>query len=335
MAKIFGIDLGTANTLICAKGRGIILRAPSVVAINDTSREIVALGMSAKNMLGKTPEGITAFRPLRGGVIAEYEVASKMVRGFLEVSGAFSIFSRPAIIVCIPHEATGVEKRALEDAIFEAGARSVALIDEPLAAAIGTGLRVGAAKGSMIVDIGGGSTEIAVISHGGIVSAGSVRIAGDQFDDAIVEHLRKTRSTLIGTATAEDLKRGCGSAHAAFDKGEMTVAGRNLLSGLGATIKVSSGEIREAVREPLYEIIDAIKHTLETTPPELSSDIYDYGIMLTGGGAMLRGVDRLISEKTGIKVTVAKRPLEAVCIGISRVLESEGQMGDLLRYRGR
>jgi rod shape-determining protein MreB len=335
MAKIFGIDLGTANTLICAKGKGIILRAPSVVAINDTSREIVALGMSAKSMLGKTPEGITAFRPLRGGVIAEYEVASKMVRGFLEVSGAFSIFSRPSIIVCIPHEATGVEKRALEDAIFEAGARSVALIEEPLAAAIGTGLRVGAAKGSMIVDIGGGSTEIAVISHGGIVSAGSVRIAGDEFDEAIVEHLRKTRNTLIGTATAEDLKRGCGSAHSSFDKGEMVVAGRNLLSGMGATIRVSSAEVREAVREPLGEIIDAISHTLETTPPELSADIYDYGIMLTGGGAMLRGIDRLITEKTGIKVTVAKRPLEAVCIGISRVLESEGQMGDLLRYRGR
>jgi rod shape-determining protein MreB len=211
----------------------------------------------------------------------------------------------------------------------------VALIEEPLAAAIGTGLRVGAAKGSMIVDIGGGSTEIAVISHGGIVSAGSVRIAGDEFDEAIVEHLRKTRNTLIGTATAEDLKRGCGSAHPSFDKGEMVVAGRNLLSGMGATIRVSSAEVREAVREPLGEIIDAISHTLETTPPELSADIYDYGIMLTGGGAMLRGIDRLITEKTGIKVTVAKRPLEAVCIGISRVLESEGQMGDLLRYRGR
>lgn len=335
MAKIFGMDLGTANTLICTKGKGIILRAPSVVAINDSSREIVALGMSARSMLGKTPEGITAFRPLRGGVIAEYEVASKMVRGFLEVSNAFSLFSRPEIIVCIPHEATGVEKRALEDSIFEAGARSVALVDEPLAAAIGTGLRVGGAKGSMIVDIGGGSTEVAVISHGGIVSAGSIRVAGDHFDDAIVEYLRKTRDTFIGVATAEELKRACGSAHPAFDRGEMKVAGRNLLNGLGAIISVSSGEIREAVKEPLDQIIDAIKHTLESTPPELSSDIYDYGIMLTGGGAMLRGTDRLISERTGIRVTVAKRPLEAVCTGISRIIESEGQMGDLLRYRGR
>ena len=335
MAKIYGIDLGTANTLICTKSRGIILRAPSVVAINDSTRDIVALGMAAKNMLGKTPEGITAFRPLRGGVIAEYEVASKMVRGYLEVIGAFSLFSRPSVIVCIPHEATDVEKRALEDAIFEAGARSVALIDEPLAAAIGTGLRVGGAKGSMIVDIGGGSTEIAVISHGGTVSAGSVRVAGDQLDEAIVEHLRRHRDILIGSATAEDLKRGYGSAHPAFDRGECTVAGRNLLSGLGTNITVSSGEIREAVSEPLGRIIDAIKNTLESTPPELAADIYDYGVMLTGGGAMLRGMDRLISERTGIRVTVAKRPLEAVCMGISRVIESEGQMGDLLRYRGR
>ncbi len=335
MAKIFGMDLGTANTLICTKGKGIILRAPSVAAINDDSREIVALGMSAKSMLGKTPEGITAFRPLQGGVIAEYEIASKMVRGYLEAIGAFSLFSRPSVIVCIPHAATGVEKRALEDAIFEAGARSVALIDEPLAAAIGTGLRVGGVKGSMIVDIGGGTTEVAVISHGGIVSSGSIRVAGDSFDDAIVDYVKKTKDTLIGVATAEELKRACGSAHPDCDRGEMTVAGRNLLSGMGATVHVSSADIREAVKEPLEEIIDAIKHTLETTPPELSSDIYDFGVMLTGGGAMLRGADKLIRERTGIRVTIAKRPLEAVCLGISRVIESEGQMGELLRYRGR
>lgn len=335
MTKIFGMDLGTANTLICTRGKGIILRAPSVIAVNDTSREIVALGMPAKNMLGKTPEGITAYRPLKGGVIAEYEVASKMIRGYLEVVEAFSLFSRPSIIVCIPHEATGVEKRALEDAIFEAGARSVALVDEPIAAAIGTGLRVGGARGSMIVDIGGGSTEVAVISHGGIVSSGSIRVAGDCFDDAIVDYVRQRRDTLIGVATAEELKRACGCAHPAYDRGEYRIAGRNLLSGLGAIVSISSAEIREAVKEPLEQIIDAIKHTLEATPPELSSDIYDHGIMLTGGGAMLRGTDRLISERTGIKVNVAKRPLEAVCMGISRIIDSEGQLGDLLRYRAR
>lgn len=334
MAKIYGIDLGTANTLICHRGQ-IIMRAPSVVAVNDSDREIVALGLEAKRMLGKTPAGITAFRPLKGGVIAEYDVASKMVHGFLEYVNAFSVFSRPVIVVCIPHKATGVEKRALEDAIFEAGARYVALIDEPLAAAIGTGLRVGAAKGSMIVDIGGGSTEVAVISHGGIVTAGSVRIAGDGFDEAIVEYIKQTRNTLIGTASAEELKMRCGAAHPSFDSGEATVSGRDLLSGMGTTINVKSGEIREAVREPLAEIIEAIKRTLEQTPPELSADIYDHGIMLTGGGSRLRGIGKLLEERTGIKVTQAQRPLEAVCRGISRVMESEGQMGELLRYRSR
>ncbi len=334
MAKIYGMDLGTANTLICHKGE-IILRAPSVVAINDEDREIVALGPGAKNMLGKTPNGITAFRPLKGGVIAEYEIASKMVHGFLERIGAFSIFSRPVLIVAIPHKATDVEKRALEDAIFEAGARYVALIDEPLAAAIGTGLRVGAARGSMIADIGGGTTEVAVISHGGIVNAGSIRIAGDEFDNAIVEYIRQTRNVLIGTASAEELKIQCGAAHPAFDMGEATVSGRNLLSGMGTTITVSSGEIREAITPQLTDIIYSVKHTLEFTPPELSADIYDYGLMLTGGGSRLRGIGQLMSERLGIRVTQARNPLEAVCRGILRVMESEGQMGDLLRYRAR
>ncbi len=334
MAKIYGMDLGTANTLICHKGQ-IILRAPSVVALSDDDREIVALGPNAKDMLGKTPVGITATRPLKGGVITDGDVASKMVRGFLERVGAFSIFSRPIIIVCIPHKATGVERRALEDAIFEAGARYVALIDEPLAAAIGTGLRVGASKGSMIVDIGGGSTEVAVISHGGIVTASSVRVAGDQFDDAIVDYLKTNRHTLIGNSSAEEMKISFGSAHKDFDSGAATVAGRNLLNNMCCTINVTGSELREAMSKPLDQIIDSIKRTLEATPPELSADIYDYGIMLTGGGARLRGISKLLQERLGIKVTTAKRPLEAVCIGISRVMESESQLGDLLRYRSR
>ena len=334
MAKIYGMDLGTANTLICHKGE-IILRAPSVVAINDADREIVALGPSAKSMLGKTPAGITAFRPLKGGVIAEYEVASKMVRGFLEHVEAFSLFSRPVIIVCIPHEATGVEKRALEDAIFEAGARYVALIDEPLAAAIGTGLRVGAAKGSMIVDIGGGTTEVAVISLGGIVASNSVRVAGDEFDESIISYLRRRRGILIGSATAEALKIKIGSAHPSCDGGEMEVCGRSLDSGLGAVMKIHSSEVREAISGNLEQIIFAIKKTLEQTPPELSADIYDFGIMLSGGGALLRGIDKLISERTGIQVKIAPRPLESVCMGILRVIESEGKLGNLLQYRGR
>ena len=335
MAKIIGVDLGTANTLLCMKGKGIILRSPSVVAISKSTREIVALGKEARKMLGKTPEGILAFRPIKDGVIADFDVTAKMLRAFFEITESISLFSRPSVIVCIPYSVTEVERRAVEDAVFEAGARSVALIDEPLAAAIGTGLHVGGARGSMIVDIGGGTTEVAVISLGGIVSSNSIRVAGDEFDEAIVSYIRKNYNVLIGTTSAEDLKMRIGSAHPSADCGEMEVCGRNLRSGLGAVIKVSSADVRMAIRESIAQIIDAIKITLEQTPPELSSDIYDFGIRLTGGGAMLRGIDRLIEEQTGIKVTKPQRPLECVCSGILRVIESEGALGGLLRYRGR
>ena len=335
MAKIIGVDLGTANTLLCMKGKGIILRSPSVVAISRSTREIVALGKEARKMLGKTPEGILAFRPIKDGVIADFDVTAKMLRAFFEITESISLFSRPSVIVCIPYSVTEVERRAVEDAVFEAGARSVALIDEPLAAAIGTGLHVGGARGSMIVDIGGGTTEVAVISLGGIVSSNSIRVAGDEFDEAIVSYIRKNYNVLIGTTSAEDLKMRIGSAHPSADCGEMEVCGRNLRSGLGAVIKVSSADVRMAIQESIAQIIDAIKITLEQTPPELSSDIYDFGIRLTGGGAMLRGIDRLIEEQTGIKVTKPQRPLECVCAGILRVIESEGELGGLLRYRGR
>ena len=335
MAKIIGVDLGTANTLLCMKGKGIILRSPSVVAISRSTREIVALGKEARKMLGKTPEGILAFRPIKDGVIADFDVTAKMLRAFFEITESISLFSRPSVIVCIPYSVTEVERRAVEDAVFEAGARSVALIDEPLAAAIGTGLHVGGARGSMIVDIGGGTTEVAVISLGGIVSSNSIRVAGDEFDEAIVSYIRKNYNVLIGTTSAEDLKMRIGSAHPSADCGEMEVCARNLRSGLGADIKVSSADVRMAIQESIAQIIDAIKITLEQTPPELSSDIYDFGIRLTGGGAMLRGIDRLIEEQTGIKVTKPQRPLECVCAGILRVIESEGELGGLLRYRGR
>ena len=335
MAKIIGVDLGTANTLLCMKGKGIILRSPSVVAISKSTREIVALGKEARKMLGKTPEGLLAFRPIKDGVIADFDVTAKMLRAFFEITDSISLFSRPSVIVCIPYSVTEVERRAVEDAVFEAGARSVALIDEPLAAAIGTGLRVGGARGSMIVDIGGGTTEVAVISLGGIVASNSIRVAGDEFDEAIVSYIRKNYNVLIGTTSAEDLKMRIGSAHPAADCGEMEVCGRNLRTGLGAVIKVSSADVRLAIQESIGQIIDAIKTTLEKTPPELSSDIYDFGIRLTGGGALLRGIDRLIEEQTGIKVTKPQLPLECVCAGILRVIESEGELGGLLRYRGR
>ena len=335
MAKIVGIDLGTANTLICTKAKGIVLRAPSVVAISKADREVVALGKDARRMLGKTPEGILAFRPLKDGVIADPEVTAKMIRAFFEYTDSISLFSRPSAIVCIPYGVTEVEKRAVEEATFEAGARSVALIEEPLAAAIGTGLRVGGARGSMIVDIGGGTTEVAVISLGGIVASNSVRIAGDEFDKSIISYLRRQRGILIGEASAEALKIRIGSAHPSCDAGDMEVAGRSLDSGLGAVVKVTSAEIREAISPNLEQIINGIKRTLEQTPPELSADIYDFGIMLTGGGALLKGFDRLINERTGIRVHKAKKPLESVCMGILRVIQSEGRMGNLLKYRGR
>ena len=335
MAKIVGIDLGTANTLICTKAKGIVLRAPSVVAISKADREVVALGKDARRMLGKTPEGILAFRPLKDGVVADPEVTAKMIRAFFEYTDSISLFARPSAIVCIPYGVTEVEKRAVEDATFEAGARSVALIEEPLAAAIGTGLRVGGARGSMIVDIGGGTTEVAVISLGGIVESNSIRIAGDEFDESIISYLRRNRGILIGGASAEALKIRIGSAHPSFDLGDMEVCGRSLDSGLGAVAKVSSAEVREAIVPNLEEIIQGIKKTLELTPPELSADIYDFGIMLTGGGALLKGFDRLITERTGIKVHKAQRPLDSVCAGILRVIQSEGRMGDLLKYRGR
>ena len=335
MATIVGRDLGTANTLICTKGKGIVLRSPSVVAISKADRSVVALGKEARRMLGKTPEGILAFRPLKDGVIADPEVTSKMIRAFFEYTDSISLFARPSAIVCIPFGVTEVEKRAVEDATFEAGARSVALIEEPLAAAIGTGLRVGGARGSMIVDIGGGTTEVAVISLGGIVASNSVRVAGDEFDEAIISYLRRRRGILIGSATAEALKIKIGSAHPSCDGGEMEVCGRSLDSGLGAVMKIHSSEVREAISGNLEQIVFAIKKTLEQTPPELSADIYDFGIMLSGGGALLRGIDKLISERTGIQVKIAPRPLESVCMGILRVIESEGKLGNLLQYRGR
>ena len=335
MAKIVGIDLGTANTLLCVKGKGIVLRSPSVVAISKSDRSVVALGREARRMLGKTPEGILAFRPLKDGVIADPEVTSKMIRAFFEYTDSISLFARPSAIVCIPYGVTEVEKRAVEDATFEAGARSVALIEEPRAAAIGTGLRVGGARGSMIVDIGGGTTEVAVISLGGIVASNSIRVAGDEFDEAIISYLRRRKGILIGEATAETLKMRIGSAHPSCDAGEMEICGRSLGSGLGAVMKISSSEVREAISGTLEQIVFGIKKTLEQTPPELSADIYDFGIMLTGGGALLRGIDKLISERPGIQVKIAQRPLESVCAGILRVIESEGKLGNLLQYRGR
>ena len=335
MAKTVGVDLGTANTLICMKGSGIVVRSPSVVAINSDTREIIAQGAEAKRMLGKTPAGILAFRPLKDGVITDADVTASMLRNYFRYMGAISTFSRPIVVACVPHGVTEVEKRAIEDASFDAGARRVSLIEEPIAAALGAGLRIGGARGMMIVDIGGGTTEVAVISMGGIVASHSIRVAGDELDEAIVTYLRTTRGVLIGDSTAEELKIRIGSAHKEIDRGTLEVSGMSLHRRMGVVMEVSTQEICEAVTERIDQIISAIKLTLENTPPEVSSDLYDFGILLTGGGALLAGLGRLIYERTGMRVRIAKRPMESVCNGVLRVIENEGLPEEFLRYRER
>lgn len=333
--KSIGIDLGTANTIVYLKGKGIVLREPSVVAVDQRGKNVVAVGNEAKLMLGKTPGSITAMRPLKNGVIAEFDATAAMLRHFFKKVSGNTIMSRPKVIICIPYGVTEVEKRAVEDVTLEAGAQSVALIEEPVAAAIGSGLRVEDARGSMIVDIGGGTTEVAVLSLGGIVLSTSLRVAGDELDDAISSYIKRKYNILIGDVTAETLKKRIGSVHPSFDKGVMEIRGRNLLNGLPAVINVTSAEIRESMADEIRNIIDSIRTTLENTPPELSSDIYDTGIVLSGGGALLPGLDLLVSRITGIRTVVAKHPLDCVAIGIGRVIESMGELSDVVNFRTR
>lgn len=269
--KSIGIDLGTANTLVYLRGRGIVLREPSVVAVEAKSRKVVAVGSEAKMMLGKTPGSITAVRPLKNGVIAEFDVTAAMLRIYFKKVSGSTIFSRPKVMICIPYGVTEVEKRAVEDVTLEAGAQSVALIEEPMAAAVGSGLRIEDARGSMIVDIGGGTTEVAVLSLGGIVMSNSMRVAGDELDSAIVAYIKRKYNILIGETTAEILKKRIGSVHPDTDRGEMEVRGRNLLSGLPAIVTINSAEIREAMSDEVQHIVEAIRSTLENTPPELAS----------------------------------------------------------------
>ncbi|MBR2847896.1 MAG: rod shape-determining protein [Clostridia bacterium] len=335
MGKSIGIDLGTANTIVYVKGKGIVLREPSVVAVEARTRRVVAVGNEAKLMLGKTPGSITAMRPLKDGVIAEFDVTASMLHHFFNRAAGNSLFSRPRVIICIPYGVTEVEKRAVQDVTLEAGAQSVALIEEPIAAAIGSGLKVGNAQGCMIVDIGGGTTEVAVISLGGIVLSTSLRSAGDELDEAIIAYMKREHNILIGEMTAEMLKKNIGSVHPQTDRGTMVVRGRNLLNGLPATIAVSSAEIRKAMAEEVAHIIECIRTTLENTPPELASDIYDNGIMLAGGGALLNGLDLLISQVTGIRTTVAKSPLDCVAFGIGHVIESMGELSGIVTFRSR
>lgn len=316
-----GIDLGTANTLVYMRGKGIVMREPSVVAEDVRNHAVMAVGSEAKEMIGRTPGSISAVRPLKDGVIADFDITAEMLRYFIKRTVKSGIFSRPRVIVCIPSGVTEVERRAVDEAARQAGAKEVELIDEPMAAAIGAGLQVAEAAGCMVVDIGGGTSEVAVISLGDIVTSCSVRTAGDDFDEAIISYIKKKYNLLIGERTAEDIKISIGSAFPSEEETSMEVKGRNLIDGLPKNITVSSEEVREALADPVSAIVDAIRSTLERTPPELSADIIDNGIMLTGGGALLRGLDVLVARETGMPVHVAENPLDCVAVGTGKCLD--------------
>jgi len=318
--KDIGIDLGTANTLVHVKGKGIVIREPSVVAINKKTNAIIAVGDAAKEMIGRTPGDIIAIRPMKDGVIADYDITLSMLKYFIKKATSSNIVSKPRVIICVPSGVTEVEKRAVEDATYQAGAREVGLIEEPMAAAIGANLPVEEPVGSMVVDIGGGTSEVAVISLGGIVTSRSLRIAGDDFDESIVNYIKKEYNLAIGERTAEEIKISIGSAYPKPSEQSMTIRGRDLVTGLPKNIDITSTEIMEALKDPIGAIVDAIKYTLERTPPELASDIVDRGIMLTGGGALLNGLDKLIMEETGMPVYVAENPLDCVALGTAKVL---------------
>ncbi len=320
--KDIGIDLGTANTLVYMKGKGIIMREPSVVAVDTKTDTVRYVGHEAKEVIGRTPGSIVAVRPLKEGVIADFDITASMLQIFIKKACGNGMFTRPRVIICIPSGVTEVERRAVREASLKAGARQVMVIEEPMAAAIGAGLPVSEATGSMVVDIGGGTSEVAVISLGGIVASRSVRVGGDAFDSAIIAYIKRKYNLLVGERTAERIKIEVGSAYKLEEENTLDIKGRNLVDGLPKNITVHSEEIREALDEPLQRIIEAIKETLERTPPELAADIIDHGIMLTGGGALLRGLDQLVSSHTGIDVHVAETPLDCVATGAGMVLDN-------------
>ena len=316
-----GIDLGTASILVFVKGKGVVLKEPSVVAFDRDTNKIKAIGEEARLMLGRTPGNIVAVRPLRQGVISDYKVTEQMMKYFITKAIGHRTFRKPLIAVCVPSGVTEVERKAVEDATLMAGARDVRIIEEPIAAAIGAGIDITKPCGNMIVDIGGGTSDIAVISLGGTVVSTSVKIAGDDFDEAIVRYMRKKHNLLIGERTAEDIKIKIGAAYPRAEADYMEVRGRNLVTGLPKTVKVSSEETEEALRETTAQIVEAIHSVLEKTPPELAADIADRGIVLTGGGSLLRGLDDLIASKTGINTVTAEDPMTAVAIGTGRYVE--------------
>ena len=328
--KDIGIDLGTANTLVYMRGKGIIIREPSVVAVDTKTDKARYVGQEAKDVIGRTPGSIIAVRPLKDGVIADFDITTTMLQQFIEKALKGSFMAKSRVIICIPSGVTEVERRAVKEAAENAGAKRVSIIEEPMAAAIGAGLPVAEPTGSMIVDIGGGTSEVAVISLGGIVTSRSVRVAGDEFDLAIINYIKKKYNLLIGERTAENIKISIGSAYPLETEVEMEIKGRNLLNGLPEHISITSIEVREALSEPLSHIIEAIKVTLEKTPPELAADIIDQGITLAGGGALLRGLDKLINKETGMPVYAAESPLDCVAEGTGKVLENIDKLHDVL-----
>ncbi len=320
-SKDIGIDLGTVNTLVYVKGKGIVIREPSVVAVDIRTDEVLAVGSLAREMIGRTPGSIVALRPLTDGVIADFNITAEMLKHFIRNAVQSNLFARPRVVICIPSGVTEVERRAVENAARQAGGGVVELIEEPMAAALGAGLPVAEATGSMVIDIGGGTTDIAVISLGDIVISRSVRKAGDALNAALLSFVKRKYNLLIGERTAEDLKISAGSAFPSSGEKPMSVKGRNLVDGMPKTVVISGAEVREAMVEPLVDIVDAVKQTLMETPPELSADILDHGIMLTGGGAQLRGLDKLIAQETGMPVNVAEHPLDCVAEGTGRMLD--------------
>ena len=329
-AKDIGIDLGTANTLVHLKGRGIIIREPSVVAIDKYTGNVVAVGTEAKEMLGRTPENLNAIRPLKDGVIADFTATRRMLKHLVDKACQRYVIARPRVVVCVPSGVTEVEERAVEEATLNAGAREAYLMEEPMAAAIGAGLKIGDPSGCMIVDIGGGTSEISVISLGGVVTSKSLRVAGDELNEAIMDYIKKKFNLAIGETTAEEIKMTIGSAYPSMTTEEMDIKGRDLQTGLPRTITVTAPQIEEAMKEVVMQIVDAIKMTLEKTPPELAADIMINGITLSGGGALIKNLDRLIALETGIPVNVADTPLDCVVKGAGKVLDDLDNLKSVL-----
>lgn len=321
LGRDMAVDLGTANTLVYVRGRGIVLDEPSVVAINTNTGTIVAVGAEAKRMIGRTPGNIVATRPLRDGVIADFDTTERMLRYFIQSVHRRRRFAKPRVVVCVPSGITGVERRAVEEASYQAGARKVHVIEEPMAAAIGAVMPVHEPTGNMIVDIGGGTTEVAVISLGGIVTSQSIRTGGDELDAAIIAYVKKEYSLMLGERTAEQIKTVIGSAFPLPDEPHAEIRGRDLISGLPRTVTVSAEEIRKAIEEPVNAIVDAVKTTLDKCPPELSGDVMDRGIVLTGGGALLRGLDERLRHETGMPIHLTDNPLQSVALGAGKCVE--------------